>query len=141
MRNIDVFNEFVAVILAQLYESFPVKEDLDVRTISGHTDENEFGIICAPDGRESKEAQVAYSTIEWLVDTGYIRADKPRPYRAFRGCVLTAEGLKLLHATPESVQVKETVGDKLVRLVREGTPELARDAVKALLTLGAGGVG
>lgn len=140
MRNIDVFNEYVAVILAQLYESFPVKEDLDVRTISGHTDENEFGIICAPDGRESKEAQVAYHSIEWLVDTGYIRADEPRPHRFFRGCVLTSAGLKLLQAIPESVQVKETAGDKLVRLVRESSTELARDAAKALLTIGAGAI-
>ena len=42
-------------------------------------------------------------------------------------------------ATPESVRITETAGDKLSRLVGEGAVELARDAAKALLTLGAGG--
>ena len=139
MRNIDLFNEYAARILSQLYEGFPVKDDLDARTISGHTDENEFGIICAPDGREPKEARVAYPTIEWLLDTGYARSDDRRPYRRFGGCVLSAEGLRLLQATPESAQTAEPAGDKLVRLVKEEAIGLARDTVRAILASGAGG--
>lgn len=139
MRNIDLFNEYAAVILARLYESFPVKTDLDVRKISGHEQEDEFGVIRAPDGRLSKESDVACATIEWLVDTGFVRADDRRPPLAFVRCVLTAEGLRLLQATPESVRITETVGDKLVRLVSEGAVDLARETAKALLTLGAGG--
>ena len=141
MRNIDLFNEYAARILGQLYEKFPVKDDLDVRSITGHTDVNEWGAICAPDGRESKEAQVAYATIEWLADTGYIRADDRRYPFGFARCVLTAEGLRLLEATPESVQITETAGDKLVRLVKEEAIGLARDTVRAILSLGTGGGG
>lgn len=139
MRNVDLFNEYAARILARLYESFPVKTDLDAREITGHKDMDEFGSICAPDGRSSKEAEVAYATIEWLVDTGFVRADDRRPPLGFVRCVLTAEGLRLLQATPESVRITETAGDKLSRLVREGAFELARETTKALLTLGAGG--
>lgn len=140
MRNIDLFNEYVAVILAQLYKSFPVKDDLDARKISGHEEEDEFGVIRAPDGRVSKEAEVAYHSVEWLVETGYVRSDEHRYLRAFGGCVLTTEGLRLLQATPESKKVTEAAGDKLVRLVREGIGDQARDAAKALMTLGAAGI-
>ena len=139
MRNVDLFNEYTAVILARLYESFPVKTDLDVRAITGHADVDEFGIIIAPDGRRSKEAEVAFASIEWLLETGYIRAEDRRYPYGFDRCVLTAEGLRLLNATPESVKITETVGDKLSRLVGEGAVEFARETVKALLTLGAGG--
>ena len=138
VKNIDLFNEYVAGILARLYEGFPVKDDLDVRKISGHEDEDEFGVICAPDGRRSKEAEVAFATVEWLVETGYVRADDRRYPRAFGGCVLTSKGLKVLQAEPESVKISETAGDKLSRLVAEGSVELAREAAKALLALGAG---
>lgn len=138
MRNIDLFDEYVALILCQLYESFPVKTTLDVRKISGHTGLDEYGRICAPDGRPSKEAEIAYSTIEWLVDSGYVRSERPNPYTGYHGCVLTSQGLEVLKATPESVKVKETTGDKLVRFVSEGSLEMAKDAAKAAITFGIG---
>lgn len=139
MLNIELFNEYVAHILAQLYVSFPVKGTLDVRTISGHTDVNHYGIICAPDGSESKEAWVAFDTISWLVDNGYVHADSQLARRYYDGCTLTAKGLKLLQAVPKSVQITEPPGGKLVSLIKEGSINLAKDLVKEILTHGAGG--
>jgi len=136
MPNIDHFDKYVAVVLGRLYEQFPVKTNLDVRDITGHTDTNKFGLVCAPDGRESREAVIAYATIEWLVDTGYVRAASSAMPMGFQGCVLTAEGLKLLKAVPGSVQATETVGDKLARLVQEGALDLAKDLVKGVLAIG-----
>ena len=49
--------------------------------------------------------------------------------------MLSARGLELLKATPQSVRVTETLGDKLVRLVGEGSMELATDAVRAAVAL------
>ena len=140
MQNIDLFNEYVARILAQLYESFPVKEKLYASTISGHTDDNRYGTICAPDGSESKEAQVAFHTIGWLVDNGYVRAEQRLDGRYYDYCALTEKGLKVLQAVPDSVQTTETVGEKLVRLTKEGGGDLARDFIKSLLTLGVQGL-
>lgn len=97
---------------------------------------DEDGGIRAPNGKESEAAAIAYATIEWLVDTGYVRVKEPRYPIGFHGCVLTAQGLKLLKATPGSVQLTETAGDKLVRFVREGALDLAKDVVKAALALG-----
>ena len=141
MQNIELFDQYVALILSQLYESFPVKRGLETRQLTGHTESNEYGAICAPDGRPSKEVEVAYATIEWLAETGYIRTESSRHLFGCSGCVLTSLGLHLLKATPESVKVKEAIGDKLVRLVREGSIDLAKDAAKAIIALGARGVG
>lgn len=141
MQNIDLFNEYVARVLAQLYESFPVKEKLDAGTISGHTDLDRVGtILDAPDGSESKEARVAYGTISWLVNNGYVHADSRLDGRYYDGCALTDKGLMVLRAVPDSVQITETFGDSLVRLIEEGTVERAKDVVKALLTFGVSGV-
>ena len=76
----DLFCEHVASVLAQLYERFPVKSDLDVRQISRH---------------QAKEAKVAYATIEWLEEEGYIRVGCRYRY-GFHNCVLTAQGLTRL---------------------------------------------
>ena len=139
MQNIDLFNEYAARILAQLYEIFPSKQTLDARTISGHTDVNRFGIICAPDGSESKEARLAYDTIEWLVHNGYVRADSLLDGRLAYGCRLTEQGRKVLRAVPEKVQNTETRGRKLVRLIKESSIEAAISCVKEILMRGAAG--
>ncbi len=134
MINIELFNAYTAIILSQLYESFPVKCDLDVRTISGHDEFDDFGAICAPDGRRSKQAEVAFSTIEWLIDNGYIQASDKRYPLGFSCCTLSQAGLNLLNAVPEGVQGKETFGARLIRLTREGSATFIAEAVKTLLT-------
>lgn len=135
-RNIDLFDEYVAIIFSQLYESFPIKSLLDVRQLTGHTDSDEFGRLCAPNGRPSKESEIAYATIEWLRDSGFIRAGEPNYPLAFQKCVLTTQGLEVLKATPESIQAKGSIGDKLVRFVREGSLELAKEAAKTAISVG-----
>ena len=89
----------------------------------------------APDGRASKETEIARTTIEWLDDTGYLRAENASPPFGYRSCVLSARGLELLKATPQSLRLRETLGDKLVRLVAEGSMDLAKDAVRAAVAL------
>lgn len=135
MPNIDRFDKYVALILSRLYEQFPVKTDIDVRKLTEISDTDDFGALLAPDGKESRDARIAYATAEWLIDTGYVRAKEPHYPIGFRACVLTAEGLKLLKATPASVHLTETVGDKLVRFVKEGALDLAQDLVKSALAL------
>ena len=136
MPNIDRFDEYAALIFSRLYEHFPVKVDLDVRDLTGHREMDENGAVLAPNGNTSRCASIAYATIEWLIETGYVRAKEPHYPIGFRGCVLTAEGLKLLKAMPGSVQFTDTVGDKLVRFVREGALDLAKDIVKGALAIG-----
>ncbi len=87
MRNIDRFTAYESIILARLHESFPLKIDLDVDQISGFRNSH----YC-------REGQLAYATIGWLEEEGYIDVGEPRYPYGFRNCVLTPQGLTRLQA-------------------------------------------
>lgn len=137
MQNIDLFDEYVAGALAALYESFPVKRFVDARELCGHSDINDFGAIIDPCGNPSKAFDVARATIDWLVETGYIRAGVRHQW-GYADAVLTAAGLEVLKASPESLKAKETLGEKLVRFTKDGSIGLAREAAKAAISTGIG---
>ena len=59
-----------------------------------------------------------------------ISAPTNPPY-GYGSCVLSARGLELLKATPQSDALTETLGDRS-RLVAEGSMELAKDAPDAI---------
>lgn len=135
-QNMELFDEYAAKILAELYETFPVKKTLHAGEFCGHKDINDFGQPVDENGNPSKAFDIAFSTIEWLIETGYIRSDDRWQYGA-RHAVLTPMGLAVLKASPESLAVKETTGDKLVRLLRAGSADAAKDIVRSAI---AGGV-
>ena len=68
----------VVAVFGQLYAEFPVRLTSTMRRLTGHTARNAEGEICAPDGNVSPEAAVAYATVEWLVESGYVRVVGPR---------------------------------------------------------------
>ena len=136
MKNIELFDHYAARILAELYEAFPVKRPLDARKLCGHSDVDEWGTILDERGERSKAFEVARGTIEWLSETGYLRGGDLGRY-GLNGAVLTAMGLDVLKAKPESLRGADSMGDRLVRLVREGAFDLARDLVKSALASGA----
>jgi len=135
-RNIDLFDAYAAAILADLYEAFPVKIPLDATKYCGHGDIDEFGVPVDPNGNPSKAFDVAKSTIEWLMETGYIRGEGFWQYGA-KPSVLTPMGLAVLKAVPESLNVKETTGDKLVRLTGAGASDAAKEVIRTTLATGA----
>ncbi len=137
LMNIELFDEYVARILSHLYESFPIKVHLDARSITGHEEIDEMGQPLDERGQPSKRFDICLATIDWLVDSGYIRTDGRGQY-GYDLAVLTARGLEVLKATPESVKVKISIGEKLVRLVKEGSIDMAKEAAKAAIAVGVG---
>lgn len=137
MANIDLFDEFTARALAVLYESFPRKCVLDARQLAGHLATDDYGGVLDDEGRPSLRFEIAKATIEWLTDTGYIRANGVTPW-GLREAVLTPAGLVVLKASPESLKATETIGERIARFTREGSIELAREAAKAAISAGVG---
>ena len=138
MQNIDLFNEYVAIILSRLYERFPVRQDLPAWQISGQRNPAEYGKVLPTNKAESNKMEVAFFTVDWLVENGYVRARNGAILR-FNGCVLSEKGLELLNSTPDSLQQsKETIGESLIRLLKEGSKDAAKGVVTQLLTLGIG---
>lgn len=136
MQNIDLFDQYTAQILAQLYAAFPVKQPLDARKLCGHSAMDEYGAVLDDQGARSKHFEVARATIEWLAETGYLRGGQMDKFGIDRA-VLTALGLNVLKALPESLRMGDSTGDRLVRLVREGSFDIAKDLVKSALSTGA----
>lgn len=134
--NIELFDEYTGSVLAKLYQNFPIAIDLGVDEISGHTQMNDFGVIVNEKGKESKHAQVAWHTIQWLKNAGYIHIETQYPYTGYHGCVLTAKGLEVLKATPESVQPQEYLGDQLVSAAKNGTTATLKEAAKQAISTG-----
>lgn len=137
MQNIALFDGYVAAILARLFESFPVKLGLDAREISGDMAVDDFGNVVGADGRPSRRFAIALATVEWLGEAGYIRVGDRGAF-GWSAVALSPAGLELLKACPESLKVKESIGERIVRFVREGSLELAREAAKAALAAGVG---
>lgn len=130
MKNIELFDEYTTIVMAQLYESFPIKKTIDARNLCGHSDIDEYGGVVDASGRPSKAFDLAMATIEWLGDNGYARY-KERWAFGWTDVVLTEKGLTMLKALPNSLASKETFGDRLLRLVKEGSISLAKEAAKA----------
>ena len=89
------------------------------------------------EGKPSKHFDVAYGTIEWLLDSGYIRSSHDLSAHGLTGAVLTAKGLTVLKAVPKSVSNSDSFGDKLSLAVRTGAADTARELLKAIFARGA----
>jgi len=135
MHNIELFDEYAAKTLAQLYQTFPVPTNLDARNLCGHHDIDEYGHFLDEQGNPSKAFDIAKATLDWLVESGYIRVQHTSQV-GYQYAVLTAAGLEVLKASPESLKVKETLGDKLVRFTKEGSISLAKEVAKTAISTG-----
>ncbi|AWH87899.1 hypothetical protein [Limnobaculum parvum] len=133
--NIDRFNEIVGVILGLLYESFPLKTDLmAVDVVGKETETNYFSehdsevILTVSDD----DAIFYLDTIDWLKESGYLTGQ--RSSDGIHNVVLTAKGLEVLNATPESLGLP--LGVKIVNSVKSEGKEALRSLVSQALGIG-----
>jgi len=135
--NIELFDEYTGKILAELYQNFPMPIHLDNREVSGHRDINEYGEVLDETGEASKNADIALYTVEWLIEAGYVHSKHGRTSQyTFATCVLSAKGLKVLKATPDSIKQKKYLGDMLVTAVKKGTADSVKEIAKLIISQG-----
>ncbi|WP_405119219.1 hypothetical protein [Pseudomonas leptonychotis] len=133
--NIDRFDEITGLIFAKLYKSFPVPTELSPVLIVG-TNLRER----APDGLGTIQNENAYfftACLEWLRSAGYLDIGDSFDDGTYISCVLTAKGLEVLKAVPESIHSGPSLGEKLVDASKSGTKELVRGVVGEALSIGA----
>lgn len=131
--NIERFDELTGQVLAKLYAEFPMpirlKPDKFVDSWCV-TDE----ILDMPVA--SQETKFFTATVVWLAEAGYLRyheLDQTQLY-GFSDSVLTAKGLELLKAVPDSL------GDSFGERLRDAAAVEGREGLRALVSqvLGAG---
>lgn len=131
--NIDLFNEYTGRTFAHLYEHFPIEKSIPIRLIVGSDvlhEETANGAM-----KPTKECEIAFGTVKWLHETGYITAT-PHPYESFSNAVLTAKGLELLKLTPDAL--KSSIGDRLIDACKKGASESLVKLSSTALTSGLG---
>ncbi len=128
--NIDHFNRLVGLIVADLYEQFPVRttiqatdlearftDDLVLRSLRGTDWENTLG----PKGPVFKDTGVPFislfgSTVYWLIEAGFLHSYREvDAYQSAYTVQLTSKALATLYQLPESIDQKEgSWGDRIL---------------------------
>ncbi|MCO7516432.1 hypothetical protein NJF44_15625 [Pseudomonas guariconensis] len=133
VSNIEMFDEITGKIFAKLYQRFPLPTHLRAEEFAGEAMgyDEKFGMDLP-----TKDAEFFFATGKWLIEAGYLTAT-PYPYTAFGDAVLTAKGLEVLKAVPDSVSSKESIGEQLASMAKEQGREATKGLVTEALALGA----
>lgn len=133
--NIERFDEYAGAIFAKLYDTFPLPTELTPYQFVGANLREP-----ARDGLGTVQNDNAYffiSCVDWLRSAGYLAIGGSYDDGTYLDCVLTAKGLEVLKAVPESLQSGPSLGEKLVDASKSGTKELMRGVVGEALSIGA----
>lgn len=123
-RNIESFNLIVGMVLADLYERFPVPRDL-----SGRVYAQRAGLHRDLSDIQVEDGELAGAAIQWLISEGYVRAASDvNSIGNALGCVLTLQGLRLL-SMPQSLEKSESVGEALIKATTAGAQEGVKSVV------------
>jgi hypothetical protein len=132
MKNIELFDLYVGKIFVLLYEEFPVRKNINACDFLGYKEKYDESNYT---DKEDKECGIFESTMEWLQESGYILY-KEKSSVWYIDVILSAKGLELLKAVPESVRTKKSIGEHINHLARESTDESLKQAVNMLLSMG-----
>lgn len=138
--NIERFDEMSADILAFLYDNFPIHKSVSpeivgLRVIKYSEYDTTTGQREIISGEVDPETQFFYSTLEWLVESGFTSI-KPSS-NSKRKYVLTAYGLQALKHAPKPSLGAETLGEKLSAATKAGTKTVASEILNQALSIGA----
>lgn len=131
MKNIELFDLYVGKLFVILYEEFPVRKNINACDFL----EYEEKLDEAYTREEEKSCDIFDSTVQWLRESGYILY-KEKSSVWYIDVILSAKGLELLKAVPDSIRTKRSIGEHINYLAKESTDEALRKSVNVLLSMG-----
>ena len=132
MSHIESFNRCEALIFAELYRAFPCRKQIS----SSSLPEGIFDDISEEDFDGAFERLVVFkATVKWLVEAGYIWAGDVGE-STIHDAILSPKGLEVLKAIPNSLSPKQTLGERMGTLVKEGSYSLLSKTVDIALSMG-----
>lgn len=138
--NIDVFNRIVATCMLQLYEAFPVPQNIDPLSVAmeaireNRPDGEMFDIL----------ARQAGAAIEFLAAEGFIRfrsEHRTLGEHTFPEAQLTINGLAVLGAVPDTVDSsrdRRTLAEHLRDGMQAGAQETLSTSFSSMLSAALG---
>lgn len=139
--NIDKFNEVTGKVLAYLYMNFPIPMVLTPSTLG--IEEAPTGIYDPFSGTaigevpRSNDEIFFFHSINWLIATGYISANRYTASTQFGQSVLTAKGLEVLKAIPSSL-TNSSFGQQLQEAANAGMLDTIKGLTNEVLSRGIG---
>ncbi|EMX2780155.1 hypothetical protein [Klebsiella pneumoniae] len=135
-KNLELFNQQTAEIFAVLWENFPVSQVITYEKFSAALPDDYFDQLNSPEMKALNQLRsVIEGTFTFLNENGYIQYETDHQTH-FRDVRLTEKALAVLNKKPEALGGNETMGDKMISAVKDGTPGVIAGAVTNLLTLG-----
>ncbi|MGP3249891.1 hypothetical protein ACTVP2_07890 [Serratia marcescens] len=133
--NLDSFNKFTAEIFTTLLSTFPVPQYISYEKFDAKLPDDYWSNINSPEAKAAMELRsVVEGTFKFLEENGYIILNSGQD--GFSNVRLTEKAMVALNMKPAALGGDETVGERIMSAVKEGTPGVLAGAVTNLLTLG-----
>lgn len=128
MDNITFFNRLTLALFERLYSSFPTPIDVDVKAIA---------MTVIPEDAEGVETwnclQAAEDAIDFLSQEGFLtHKGTYLEGGAFLQARLTLKGLAILGSTPDALEGRQPLIDRIRKVLAGGAKEAGSEAVKQL---------
>lgn len=128
LDNIAFFNRLTLGLFAKLYESFPSPIDIDVQALAKDMipEEEESSIVW-------NSLKAAEDAVDFLADEGFLtHKGKYLEGGTVLQARLTLRGLAILGSTPDSLEGKIPLIDRIKRVLAGGAKEGGSEVVKQL---------
>lgn len=128
MDNITFFNRLTLALFERLYSAFPTPVDIDVNAVA---------MTVSPENAELDETwnslQAAEDAIEFLAQEGFLaHKGKYLEGGTFLQARLTLKGLAILGSTPDALEGKQPLIDRIRKVLAGGAKEAGAEAAKLL---------
>ena len=128
MDNITFFNRLTLALFEKLYSSFPTPVDIDVKAIA---------MTIIPEDAEGAETwsslQAAEDAIDFLAQEGFLtHKGTYLEGGTFLQTRLTLKGLSILGSTPDALEGRQPLIDRIRKVLSGGAKEAGAEAVKLL---------
>lgn len=121
-----------------LWEKFPVQQVISYEKFDAALPDDWFEQSNSPEMKALNQLRsVVDGTFMFLGENGYIQYQTDNQMY-FYDVRLTEKALMVLNKKPEALGGNETMGDKIINAVKDGTPGVIAGAVTNLLNLGVG---
>lgn len=129
IKNVEIFNESVALIFAELYENFPVPTSLNYTKLASRLFKDDETVDA------DTILDVFINTITWLKNSGYIWLSSESELEVF-GATLNPKGLEVLKIIVQHTESGSSIGERLVDTINQSTREERSELIKTALTEG-----
>lgn len=131
MTNIDIFKSISGLVMAELYDAFPIPINISATNLACKLGDEYWGHSTVSDpeqphiqiyNRRRSPAAIAAPTIEWLASAGLLSYQSQKD-RDFNSVVLTPKGL-------QAIESDQKTGKSLLMAVQELGVDASRDVAK-----------